>query len=88
VGGQPHTPAVLARERPGTHCTGGRVGLRASLDVCEKSRLHRDSIPGQSISTFLKEYEGNYSNSRNRDGLEVLQKLKRAVPHQALARWF
>jgi hypothetical protein len=31
------------RERPGTHCTGGWVGPRAGLDVCEKSRPHRDS---------------------------------------------
>jgi hypothetical protein len=29
------------RERPGTHCTGGWVGPRAGLDVCEKSRPHR-----------------------------------------------
>jgi hypothetical protein len=25
-------------ERPGTHCTGGWVGPRAGLDVCENSR--------------------------------------------------
>jgi hypothetical protein len=35
-------------ERPGTHCTGGWVGPRAGLDVCEKSRPHRYSIPGPS----------------------------------------
>jgi hypothetical protein len=29
-------------ERPGTHCTGGWVGSRAGLDVCEKSRPHRN----------------------------------------------
>jgi hypothetical protein len=29
-------------------CTGGWVGRRAGLDVCEKSHLHRDSIPGPS----------------------------------------
>jgi hypothetical protein len=29
---RPHYP----RERPGTHCTGGWVGPRAGLDVCEK----------------------------------------------------
>jgi hypothetical protein len=40
------TPRPLyPRERPGTHCTGGWVGPRAGLDVWEKSRLHRDSIP-------------------------------------------
>jgi hypothetical protein len=41
------TPQPLyPRERPGPHCTGGWVGTRAGLDVCEKSGLHRDSIPG------------------------------------------
>jgi hypothetical protein len=43
------TPRPLyPRERPGTHCIGGWVGPRARLDVCEKSRPHRDSIPGPS----------------------------------------
>jgi hypothetical protein len=40
--------ATYPRERSGTHFTGGWVGLRASLDRCGKSRLHRDSIPGPS----------------------------------------
>jgi hypothetical protein len=45
------TPRPLyPRERRGTHCTGGWVGPRAGLDVCEKSRPHRDSIAGPSIS--------------------------------------
>jgi hypothetical protein len=39
---------LYPRERPGTHCTGGWVGPRAGLDVCEKSRPHRDLIPGPS----------------------------------------
>jgi len=30
--------APYPRERPDTHCTGGWVGLRASLDWCGKSR--------------------------------------------------
>jgi len=43
VRGQRHTPAALhPRERPGIHCTGGWVGLRAGLDRCGKSRPHRD----------------------------------------------
>ena len=43
------TPRPLyPRERPGTHCIGGWVGPKASLDMCGKSRLHRDSIPGPS----------------------------------------
>ena len=40
VRGQRHAPAAPhPRERPGTHCTGGWVGLRAGLDRCGKSRL-------------------------------------------------
>ena len=36
--GQRHAPAALCpRERPGTHCTGGWMGLRAGLDWCGKS---------------------------------------------------
>jgi hypothetical protein len=43
------TPRPLyPRERPSTHCTGGWVGPRAGLDVCEISRPHRDSISGPS----------------------------------------
>jgi hypothetical protein len=49
VKGQNHAPAAFyPRERPGTPCTGGWVGPRAGLDRCEKSRPHRDSIPGPS----------------------------------------
>jgi len=36
---------LYPRERPGTHCTGGWVGPRASLDGCGEPRSHRDSIP-------------------------------------------
>jgi hypothetical protein len=37
------TPRLLyPKERPGTHCTGGWVGPRVGLDVCEKSRSYRD----------------------------------------------
>jgi hypothetical protein len=40
VGGQRHAPSVLPPgKRPGTHCMGGRVGPRAGLDGCGKSRL-------------------------------------------------
>jgi hypothetical protein len=27
---------LYPRDRPGTHCTGGWVGTRAGMDVCEK----------------------------------------------------
>ena len=37
--GQRHALAIpYPRERPGTHCTGGWVGLRTGLDRCGKSR--------------------------------------------------
>jgi len=40
VRGQRQAPAApYPRERPGTHCTGGCVGLRAVLDWWGKSRL-------------------------------------------------
>ena len=49
VKGQRHAPAApYPRETPGTHCTGGWVGLRTGLDRCRKSRPHQDSIPGPS----------------------------------------
>ena len=48
VGGQRHaTASLLPGERPDTHCIGGWVDPRAGLDVCGKSRPHRDAIPGQ-----------------------------------------
>jgi len=35
VRGQRRAPAApYPRQRPGTHCTGGWVGLRAGLDRC------------------------------------------------------
>jgi hypothetical protein len=46
VSATPRPPCF--RERPGTHFTGGWVGLGAGLDRCGKPRLHRDSIPGPS----------------------------------------
>jgi hypothetical protein len=49
VGGQRHAPAApYSRKRPGTHFTGGWVGLRVCLDGWGKSRPHRVSIPGPS----------------------------------------
>jgi len=49
VRSQRHALAALyPRERPSTHCTGGWVGPRASLDGCRKSLHHLHSIPGPS----------------------------------------
>ena len=40
VGGQRHAPAaLLLGKRPGAHCIGGWVGLRAGLGGCGKSHL-------------------------------------------------
>jgi hypothetical protein len=44
----PRPGRLYPRKRPGTHCTGGWVGLGAGLVRCGKSRPHRDSIPGPS----------------------------------------
>jgi hypothetical protein len=61
VDGQRHAPAALyPRQRTGTHCIGGRVGPRACLDGCGKSR----SPPGFDprtvqpvVSTFCKQIQ-------------------------------
>jgi hypothetical protein len=46
---QPYALAApYLQERPGTHCKGGWVGLRAGLDMCGKFRPHRLSISGPS----------------------------------------
>ena len=41
VNGQRYATAALPLDRPGTHCTGGWMGLGADLDGCGKSRHHR-----------------------------------------------
>ena len=61
------TPQSLyPRERAGTHCTGGWVGLKARLDGCEKSRPHRDSTPqtAQPVGSCNTKYAipGDFSN--------------------------
>jgi hypothetical protein len=49
VGGHFQTPAALfPKKRSGTHFTGGWVRPRATLEGCEKSRLHQDLISGLS----------------------------------------
>jgi hypothetical protein len=65
VGGQQHAPAALPQERTGTHCTGGWVGPRAGLNVCEKFRPRRDFFktrspdpPARSQSLYRLSYPG------------------------------
>jgi hypothetical protein len=62
VRGQRHAPAALyPRERSGTHCTGGWVGSRASLDTCGKSRppptgIRSPARPARSQSLYRIRY--------------------------------
>jgi hypothetical protein len=52
---------LYPRERPVTHCTGGLVGLRAGLDVCEKSRptgIRSPDRPARSQSLYRLELPG------------------------------
>jgi hypothetical protein len=42
LGGQLHAPAALyprGKDPPGTHCTGGWVGLRAGLDTEDRGKI-------------------------------------------------
>ena len=58
VRGQRHAPAAFyTRERSGTHCTGGWVGLRDYLEMYGKSRPHRDFF--ETFIAFSTEYMFN-----------------------------
>ena len=65
--GQRHAPAApYPRERPGTHCTGGWVGLRAGLDCCGKSRptgIRSPDRPARRQSLYRLRYPAH--NIRN-----------------------
>jgi len=79
MGGQRDVPADLPPGNiPGTHCMGGWVGPRDSLDRCGKSRPNRDSIPGPSspvvISLYVLNYPGPVS-SRFTDGAPAVSLL-------------
>ena len=58
------TPRPLyLRERFGTHCIGGCMGITAGLDRCGKPRCHRDSIagrPARSESLHRLRHPGSY----------------------------
>jgi hypothetical protein len=64
------TPRPLyPREIPGTHCTGGWVGPRAGLDVCEKSRptrIRSPDRPARNQSTVNKHGRNNTVNKLGR----------------------
>jgi hypothetical protein len=51
-----NTPRLFyPNETPGTHCTGGRVGSRVVLDVCEKSCPHPGFDP-QTVQSVVSHY--------------------------------
>jgi hypothetical protein len=60
------TPRPLySRGRPGTHCTGGWLGPRAGLDVCEKSRptgIRSTDRPARSHSLYRLRYPGPHNH--------------------------
>jgi hypothetical protein len=63
------TPRPLyPRERPGTHCTGGWVGPRAGLDVCEKfvpTEIRSPDRPARSQSLYRLSYPGPFGKCTN-----------------------
>ena len=65
VRGQRHAPAApYHRERRGTHCTGGWVGLRAGLDWCGKSRptgIRSPDPPARRHSLYRLRYPAHFS---------------------------
>ena len=46
-------PVSPLGKKPGTHCTGGWVGLGAGLEACGKSTFHQVSNPEQSNHQIL-----------------------------------
>ena len=54
-----HPGRLYPRERPGSHCTGGWVGLGAGLDRCGKSRptgIRSPDLPARSESLYRLSY--------------------------------
>ena len=65
---QRHAPAATyPRERPGTHCTGGWLGLRAGLDWCGKSRptgIRSPDRPARRQSLYRLRYPAHIGTSK------------------------
>jgi len=80
VRGQRHAPAApYPRERPGTHCTGGWVDLRAGLDSCGKSRptgIRSSDCPARRQSLYRLRYPAHFLyNMKECKLLIMLQQL-------------
>jgi hypothetical protein len=69
VRGQRHATVVIyPRDRAGTHCTGGWVGPRASLDRCGKSRptgIRSPYRPAHSQSLYRIGYSAHFKSGHN-----------------------
>jgi hypothetical protein len=66
-GSAPRPGRLHPLERLGTHCTGGWVGPSAGLDMCGKSRPHRDSIPdrpARSQSLYRLSYPAHLDSNK------------------------
>jgi hypothetical protein len=67
VRGQRHVPTTsYPREVPGSHCTGGWVGLRAGLDRYRKSRpngIRSPYRPAREQSLFRLRYQVDTSSN-------------------------
>ena len=60
VGSKHQAPAALRpAKRPATYCRGGWVDVRVGLAGREKSRLHRNLIPGPSQCLRVFFVDGN-----------------------------
>jgi hypothetical protein len=62
------TPRPLyARERPGTHCTGGWVGPRAGLPfVSIRSKIHKSSSLTARLNNYVADLSATYDETGNR----------------------
>jgi hypothetical protein len=88
VSGQRHAPSPLCpRERtPGTHCTGGWVDLRATVEIRLLNETHLD--PGQALrfaNCFLQEGPPE-SVLRHRDPCPSCASLGSATPGDGLSK--
>ena len=67
-------------ERPSTHCTGGRVGLRAGLERCGKSRpawIRSPDSPTRSQSLYRLSYPAHDVWKRTHDNGKHRRSSKR-----------
>ena len=77
VGGQHHTPVALPPERPDTHCTGGWVGPRASLEGCGKARPPPEFDPWTVQPVVSRYTDYVIPATRSKGGMPINDKCER-----------